>query len=67
MSDPWELMQEAEHLRQLWPAAESEYEKAVADGKSAADLQVLSERTTQFKNAYFAKARRAIEATGSNE
>jgi hypothetical protein len=60
-------MQEAETLRQQWLAAEREYGKGITDGKPAAELQAVLGRARQLKEAYFAKARLAIELGGSRK
>jgi hypothetical protein len=64
MADAWELMAEAERVRQQWRAAEEEYEKAVRDGKPQAELDALLDKKEQLKAAYFHRAKAAV-ALGS--
>ena len=60
MADAWELMAEAERVRQQWRAAEDEYEKAVKDGKPQAELDALLDKKEQLKAAYFHRAKAAV-------
>jgi ElaB/YqjD/DUF883 family membrane-anchored ribosome-binding protein len=60
MSEAWDLMQQAERLRKRWHAAEEEYEDARAEGKPAAELDSLRQKSERLKAEYFEKAKAAV-------
>ena len=60
MSEAWELMQEAERLQKQWRTAEEEYEKARGEGRPAAELDSLRQKSGRLRAEYFEKAKAAI-------
>jgi hypothetical protein len=63
MSEAWELMQEAERLQKQWRAAEEEYEQAREEGRPAAELDSLRQKSERLRAEYFEKAKAALALT----
>jgi hypothetical protein len=59
---PWDLMAEAEELREKWQAARAEYEAAMEEGRSAIEISKLDAAQEKLKGAYLSKAKAAVDA-----
>jgi hypothetical protein len=60
MSDPLDLVAEAEKLRSKWHAAEAEYDKAIEQRRPPAEVDALREKKERLKAAYIVKAKAVI-------
>jgi hypothetical protein len=60
VSEAWDLMQEAERLREQWRAAVEEYERARDEGRPSREVDSLRAKSESLKKEYFEKAKAAV-------